>query len=162
MESRGSHAVFRGPAGRLAHGNQPDRANSGCVFATPSGPIAAVQGVTMQQQYQSDLTIYSGELQQIWQTPEHNTILGTRIQYGDFDTHNLQTGPSALPFIFPGPPANAADQQFTSMFNRISVYGYHQWQVFDPLQLIGGVAYDRLSFPGKFLDVRPFPEPTRP
>jgi outer membrane receptor protein involved in Fe transport len=30
------------------------------------------------------------------------------------------------------------------------VYGYHQWQLFDPLQLIGGVAYDRLSFPENF------------
>ena len=30
------------------------------------------------------------------------------------------------------------------------MYGYHQWQVFDPLQLIGGVAYDRLSFPENF------------
>jgi tetratricopeptide (TPR) repeat protein len=117
------------------------------VASAPFGPIAGVQGVALQQQYHSDLTIYSGELQQIWQTPEHNTILGTRIQYGDFDTHNLQTGQASLPFVFPPPPANAADQQFTSQFNRISVYGYHQWQVFDPLQLIGGVAYDRLSFP---------------
>ncbi len=38
----------------------------------------------MQQQYQSDLTIYSGELQQIWQTPEHTTILGTRYSVWQF------------------------------------------------------------------------------
>ncbi len=113
----------------------------------PGGTITAVQGVALQQQYHSDLTIYSGELQQIWQTPEHNTILGTRIQYGDFDTHNLQTGQAGFVTIFPPPPANAADQQFTTQFNHISVYGYHQWQILDPLQLIGGVAYDRLSFP---------------
>jgi outer membrane receptor protein involved in Fe transport len=55
-----------------------------------------------------------------------------------------------LPFPFPPLPASAAQQQFDSQFNRISVYGYHQWQVFDPLQLIGGVAYDRLSFPENF------------
>ena len=30
------------------------------------------------------------------------------------------------------------------------MYGYHQWQVFDPLQLIGGVAYDRITFPENF------------
>jgi outer membrane receptor protein involved in Fe transport len=116
---------------------------------TPTGPITTVPITPTHEQYQGDLTIYSGELQQIWQTPEHNTILGTRIQYGDFDTHNFQTGPYALP-IFPGPPTNAAQQQFDPQFNRISVYGYHQWQIFDPLQLIGGAAYDRLSFPENF------------
>jgi len=120
------------------------------AFAPGGTTITSVQGVALQQQYHSDLTVYSGELQQIWQTPEHNTILGTRIQYGDFDTHNLQTGQAGLVTIFPPPPANAADQQFTTQFNHISVYGYHQWQVFDPLQLIGGVAYDRLSFPENF------------
>ena len=120
------------------------------VLVPPSGPIATVLSTPTHEQYQGDLTIYSGELQQIWQTPEHNTILGTRIQYGTFDTHNLQTGPYALPFPFPPLPASAAQQQFNSQFNRISVYGYHQWQIFDPLQLIGGVAYDQLSFPENF------------
>ena len=121
-------------------------------LATPTGPITGIRRIPLQEQYHSDLTIYSGELQQIWQTPEHTTILGTRIQYGDFDTYNLQNGQntSGLPAVFPGSPTNAAQQNFDSQFNRISVYGYHQWQVFDPLQLIGGVAYDRLSFPENF------------
>ena len=39
---------------------------------------------------------------------------------------------------------------FASLFRRISVYGYHQWQIFDPLQLIGGVTYDRITFPENF------------
>lgn len=119
-------------------------------LGTPFGPITAVPSTPTHEQYQGDLTIYSGELQQIWQTPEHNTIMGTRIQYGDFDTHNLQTGPYNVAPLFPPPPASAAQQQFESQFNRISAYGYHQWQVFDPLQLIGGVAYDRLRFPENF------------
>ena len=58
-------------------------------------------GLTMQEHLEDDLTLYSGELQQIWQTPEHNTIVGARFQYGDFDIHNLQDTPSALPFLFP-------------------------------------------------------------
>ena len=102
----------------------------------------------MQEHFQDDLTLYSGELQQIWQTPEHNTIVGTRFQYGNFDIHNVQDTPSTLPFLFP--PDEAADQNFSSLFRRISVYGYHQWQVFDPLQLIGGVTYDRITFPENF------------
>jgi len=121
------------------------------VAFIPFTTITAVQGITMQEHLEDDLTIYSGELQQIWQTPEHNTILGTRIQYGNFDVHDLQNTPSAFAgTIFPGPPTNAAQQDISSVFKRISVYGYHQWQVFDPLQLVGGLAYDRLTFPENF------------
>ncbi|MGO8836445.1 MAG: TonB-dependent receptor domain-containing protein [Limisphaerales bacterium] len=116
----------------------------------PFGVPTAVYGLTMQERLQDDLTIYSGELQQIWQTPEHNTIVGTRFQYGNFDIHNVQDTPSNLGFLFPIPPADAADQNSSSLFRRISVYGYHQWQVFDPLQLIGGVTYDRITFPENF------------
>ena len=43
-----------------------------------------------------------------------------------------------------------AQQDFTSLFKRISFYGYHQWQIFEPLQLIGGVTYDRITYPENF------------
>ncbi len=119
------------------------------TFMSAGKPVS-VQGLTMQEQLEDDLTIYSGELQQIWQTPEHNTILGTRLQYGDFDIHNLQNIPSTLTFLFPTAPANAAQQDVGSVFKRISVYGYHQWQVVDSLQLIGGLAYDRITFPENY------------
>ncbi|MGA2180375.1 MAG: TonB-dependent receptor [Verrucomicrobiota bacterium] len=120
------------------------------LFAVvPSGTVTLLQPVTMQQWLENDLTIYSGELQQIWQTPEHNTIVGTRFQYGNFDTHNVQGQQFTLPpYLFP--PGNAADQDFSSLFRRVSAYGYHQWQIFDPLQLIGGVTYDRITFPENF------------
>ncbi len=118
------------------------------LTVVPAGVPTSVYGLTMQERFQDDLTLYSGELQQIWQTPEHNTIVGTRFQYGNFDIHNVQDTPSTLPFLFP--PDEAADQNFSSLFRRISVYGYHQWQVFDPLQLIGGVTYDRITFPENF------------
>jgi tetratricopeptide (TPR) repeat protein len=123
------------------------------VAFQPFKTLTAVQGINMHEHLANDLTIYSGELQQIWQTPTHNTILGARIQYGDSDASNVQNTPSALNSIFPGTPGNptnAAQQNISSLFKRISVYGYHQWQVFDPLQLIGGLAYDRLTFPESF------------
>lgn len=115
--------------------------------------LTTVRGITMHEKFGNDLTIYSGELQQIWQTPVHNTIVGTRIQYGSFDTHNLQNTPSSLAFVFQNPPTNSAQQDSSSLFKRISVYGYHQWQLFDSLQLIGGLAYDRLTFPQNFQTV---------
>lgn len=110
-------------------------------------PLVGVQGITMHQHYVDKLELYSGELQQIWQQPAHNTIIGARLQYGHFHTTTLQNTPSGLGSVFLVP---AADQDFTSPFKRVSVYGYHQWQIADPLQLIGGVSYDWLRFPENF------------
>jgi outer membrane receptor protein involved in Fe transport/Flp pilus assembly protein TadD len=112
--------------------------------------IDAMIGNTMHQHYENKLVIYSGELQQIWEEPDHNTIVGGRIQYGDFDTVNKQNLPGFLASFFPSPPTNAADQNISTTFRRYSVYGYHQWQIFDPLQLIGGVSYDWMEFPENF------------
>jgi len=123
------------------------------VAFVPFGPVTVVQGINMHEKLKNALAIYSGELQQIWQTPEHNTIIGTRIQYGDSDASNVQDTPAALNSIFPGTlsnPTNAAQQNLSSLFKRFSVYGYHQWQVFDPLQLIGGVTYDHITYPENF------------
>ena len=115
---------------------------------TPLGGTPySVQGLTMQENYQDRLTIYSGELQQIWEQAVHTTIVGARLQYGHFDTANEQDTPSTLPFAFSSP---AADQDIGSLFRRISFYGYHQWQILEPLQLIGGIAYDRITFPQDF------------
>jgi outer membrane receptor protein involved in Fe transport len=112
--------------------------------------LTSVQGLIMQENYVNRLTIYSGELQQIWEQPAHTTVVGGRVQYGHFDTANLQDTPSALVPIFPDPPAPAAEQDITSLFKRISFYGYHQWQIFEPLQLIGGLTYDWITFPENF------------
>jgi Tfp pilus assembly protein PilF len=112
--------------------------------------LTGVDGINMHQSFDSQQTIYSGELQQIWQTPEHNTIVGGRLQYGDFETANLQGAPSAFGSQFPNPPSSAAVQNFNSHFNRVSFYGYHEWQILDPLQLFGGLTYDWMKFPANF------------
>jgi tetratricopeptide (TPR) repeat protein/outer membrane receptor protein involved in Fe transport len=112
--------------------------------------LTSVQRITMRENFANRLTIYSGELQQILEQPAHTTIIGTRIQYGHFDASNLQDSPSTLNFIFPDPPEPDADQNLNSLFRRVSFYGYHQWQIFEPLQLIGGVAYDHITFPENF------------
>lgn len=117
------------------------------AFAPAVPMLTSVQGLTMQENYTNLLTIYSAELQQIWEQAEHTTVIGGRIQYGHFDTATLQDMPSHLAAVFQSP---AAQQDVTSLFKRISFYGYHQWQIFEPLQLIGGVAYDRITFPENF------------
>jgi len=93
------------------------------------------------------LDIYSGELQQIWEGPSHDTIVGARFQYGQFHTTVLQDNPDPVASAFLDLPP---EQDITSLFKRISFYGYHQWQIFEPLQLIGGVAYDHITYPENF------------
>jgi len=104
----------------------------------------------MTTSFENQMTIYSGELQQIWETPEHNTIIGARIQYGDVDTSDYLVYNFSVPdwlAYFPFPPAPAADQDFNSYFNRYSVYAYHQWQIWEPLQIVAGLTYDWLQYP---------------
>ncbi len=106
------------------------------------------QNITTREHYTDKLDIYSGELQQIWEEPVHNTIVGARIQYGHFDSTVLQVKPDPVEAAFTN--SIAAQQDITSLFKRISFYGYHQWQIFEPLQLIGGVTYDHITYPENF------------
>jgi Tfp pilus assembly protein PilF len=137
------------------------RLNDTTSFTNPAEPIlfesiipvlgiTSVHDLTIQENYQNRLNIYSGELQQIWEQAAHTTIVGTRFQYCHFDTANEQDIPSDLVNQFLPAPLPAADQDVTSIFSRISFYGYQQWQIFEPLQLIGGIAYDRITFPVDF------------
>jgi outer membrane receptor protein involved in Fe transport len=89
-------------------------------------------------------------VQQIFQQPGHNTILGARAQYGHFQTETLQDMPSTLGSVFSDPPAPSAQQDFTTLFKRFALYGYHQWEVTDWLELIGGASYDWITFPQDF------------
>ena len=112
--------------------------------------LVAVDALSIQQFLHGSLNMYSGELQQIWQTQEHNTVAGARFQYGHIDTSNFQINPSTAGPVFPPPPEPTADQDFSSMFRRLSLYGYHQWQILEALQFIGGVVYEHMTYPSNF------------
>jgi tetratricopeptide (TPR) repeat protein len=122
-------------------------AQSTLLGLTPGGRLRGVDIVNMHEQFTGGVEIYTGELQQIWQQHSHTTIVGTRFQYGHFDTANLQNIPSAFFFAFSNP---AADQDIHSLFKRLSFYGYHSWQLADELQVIGGLSYDQVTFPENF------------
>ena len=95
--------------------------------------------------YQRDLNAYSAELQQIWQGHGHTLIAGARYQIGWADTIAAVNDT----FTF-----TTLNQQFTTDLQRISFYGYDQWQPFNTLMLVGGVSYDRLRYP-KDIDTSP-------
>jgi Tfp pilus assembly protein PilF/outer membrane receptor protein involved in Fe transport len=117
------------------------------LYFVPFGSLTAVRGLNMVQDFTGSVEIWSTELQQIWQQGQHTTILGARFQWGDFRTQNLQTQPSELPGQFAVP---AADQDFTTAFQRATVYAYHYWLLPADLQLIAGLTYDHLTYPRNF------------
>ena len=88
--------------------------------------------------FRRELDAYSSELQQIWQTPKHALIVGGRYQTGETDTRSQLT--RQLQGV-------VTDQDIEADLDRVSLYAYHHWQVFEPLRLIGGISYDYLNFP---------------
>jgi Tfp pilus assembly protein PilF len=118
----------------------------------PTQELAAVNGLTMRDYFKGQPEIYSGELQQIWEQDRHNTIIGGRFEYGHLENASIQGVPSHDPGYFPAQFKPAAVQDIRSLFERVSLYGYHQWQVVDALQLTGGVTYDWLRFPVNYLN----------
>lgn len=122
------------------------------VNRTPQG-LDYVEPFFISQSYLSDLEIYSAELQQIWQRGRHTTVAGGRYQGGQFDTHSLQVGPFGtdnIGFITPDSETPAQQTNYAVCFERLSFYGYHQWQVLDPLWIVAGISYDWIKFPANF------------
>ena len=139
-------------AGRLSDRftvRNPEQPN---LFIVTEGNIPGyVQPFTITENYQSRTEIYSVEGQQIWQTPKHTTIAGSRFQWGEFDTHNRQNDPVAgdSGAFFPTNRPTVL-QNFSTDFERLSFYGYHYWKIVEMLQIFGGLSYDLVTFPENF------------
>ena len=127
--------------------------NTGVI--DPSIPINTTFLIGTPENYTITPNIYSTELQQIWETPEHTTIIGTRYQWGD-NHYQLWQGNTYDPIVnsfFPGPNQGVPpyptiiQQDFTSDFQHLTVYGYHNWQIADAFMLAGGLSYDNLYMP---------------
>jgi Flp pilus assembly protein TadD len=155
--SPGVHTLFL--AGRLQDNTFTTNAEAQALMtfenlvnpANARGPTH-VNGIrdtaTYYQQIQVDFDIYSAELQQIWETDSHNTIIGSRLQYGDFLTENHERHPSQLAGI--ALPDPAPTQDIGTLYKRSSTYAYHDWQIFEPLQVIGGITYDQMVYPANY------------
>jgi tetratricopeptide (TPR) repeat protein len=95
--------------------------------------------------YESELEIYTAELQHIWQWQNYSTILGARYQIGEFDTTN------AMPEVFLGVPLiPATARRVETDLERTTLYGYQHWKPFASVHLIGGLSYDHIRFPENF------------
>lgn len=101
---------------------------------------------TFRDGYESEFTVYSAELQQIWQQSRHTVILGGRVQKGDVDTTDvLDLRPRSAFSVNYNNPASLTNT--STDLDRFSGYAYYMLQVFEPLQLIAGLSYDYLNFP---------------
>jgi len=92
----------------------------------PTGQIVGVGQAPAQISYASDLTAYTAELQQIFQSTSQCLVLGARYQAGDIETHSFVQR------------LVATNQTITPDLTRASVYGYYSYQVAESLQLTAG------------------------
>lgn len=146
--SPGNHTLFLGVRLNDEFSSHNPLRGTLVLNQNPVDGILLVAPTTLNEDYRSKLTIYSAELQQIAQQPRHTTVIGARVQFGEFDTEVVQNRFQNP--LFGTDVGYAAHQDVASDFQRTSLYGYHSWEIIDSLQLIGGVTYDHLTFPENF------------
>jgi tetratricopeptide (TPR) repeat protein len=150
----GSHTLFLGSYWQ-DHLHVTDPAQ-GVLALRSTGAVAAVAVPmlpTAHLDYQNDFSGLSGELQHLWKEKDQTVIVGGRFQSGSFDTSSALGATTPYRFNLAGlaisnPPVA---RSFQTDFQRFNVYGYHHWQVADPVLLVAGVSYDHLEAPDNFL-----------
>ena len=140
------------------------------------GDVTATPLLLDRNQIDVSLEKYSAELQQIWQLPEHTTVIGGLYSWGKLHFRNVEWYPyntetagnvfdvflgilGADTFNDPLHPFKIADQNITADFHHLKLYGYHDWQIADSLKLSVGIAYDYLHKPS-VVDAAPFNDQT--
>lgn len=98
--------------------------------------------------YDLDLEVGTAELQQIITEGPHTLVAGVRYQEGSFHVRSVleDIAPQRLA-VFTDP---AARDDFDADFERLNVYLYETLRVSRALTLIGGVTFDRLTYPDHF------------
>ena len=142
----GSHTLFL--AGRLENTYERENPVQGTLFLNRLfGPISSVAPLFYRQDYRSDLELYSGDLQHILQHGDHTFVAGARYQQGEFETENEQSNG----VLFNGGNVSfPIEQRLQSDLERQSAYAYHHWQMLPQVFLVGGVSYDRVTFPENY------------
>ena len=138
----GVHTLFLG--GRLVSNQEErDRGVLLPVLSTNGNLQVVTDSEPFDARYDSDFETYTGELNQIFQTRHLTTILGTRLQLGEFETRNRLTA-VAFPGFFQPIDTTSDDD-----FRRFSVYGYQTFTL-DHLSVTAGLSYDQVTFPENF------------
>ena len=117
------------------------------VFFTTGGAVAQTGILIDNTKVNIDPTLYSIELQQIWETSDHTTVIGSRYQWGQIHYRDFESGGGILgSFLFPN-PSDINNQDLTVDDQYLTVYGYHRWQLLDPLSVELGISCDWEELP---------------
>jgi tetratricopeptide (TPR) repeat protein/outer membrane receptor protein involved in Fe transport len=145
--SPGIHTLLLG--GRLANDQRfSDSDLEELILQRHAGGAPTLFSQLFDVKYQSVFEGYTFELNQIFQTDAHLTILGGRYQAGTFHTTDQLTLVNHdLDILFNSPPAL---DDVTADFERISAYAYHTWEILPRLRITGGLSYDRITYPVNF------------
>ncbi|HOX58471.1 MAG TPA: FecR domain-containing protein [Candidatus Paceibacterota bacterium] len=111
-----------------------------------AGNVIAADGATLDASYRNDMEIYLAELNHVLQSDRISLSLGGRWQGGSFAADSVFSNPGQLGFLFNPQTPSSSDEGF----QRLTAYGYLTVEPFDRLWLIGGTAYDDLTYPGNF------------
>lgn len=111
-------------------------------------PIADPGVAPFGYDYRHDFEIYTAELNHILEFDRHTTIVGGRVQAGEFDASTtLNDAPlGAFAGQFGGVTASSGNGDF----ERESAYLYHTWEIVSDLRLTGGISYDNIVAPANF------------
>jgi Tfp pilus assembly protein PilF len=113
---------------------------TGATYASDSEPFDI--------NYHNQIEIYTAEINQIVQLNRLTLSVGARYQPGDIHTQVVFTNPPGLvPFLFNQPSDRT---NVSAGFERFTGYGYATVEPLDRVWLIGGFAYDDLTYPRNF------------
>jgi Tfp pilus assembly protein PilF len=113
-----------------------------------NGAITLAGTTPLDVNYHDEFEIYLAELNQLFQWNRVTLSLGGRWQGGSFQTQaQFANPPPGLASLFNNPVAQAS---LDEGFNRLTGYGYLTVEPFDRLWLIGGAAYDDMTYPDNF------------
>ncbi len=134
------------------------------VAGNSGGSIVGVNTLYAYGTIRLNPKLNSTELQQIWESPGHTTIVGSRFQWGDIHYQNREWSTPELDGIngngvalFGDTFPNIVSQDFTENFYHYTAYGYHTWQIADPFSVTVGLDYDWLHKPAN-VSTTPFTE----
>lgn len=120
------------------------------VLAVANGPLTPAPSGSgpLTTELNSRFTLYSADIQHIWETEKFSLIAGGRWQSGSADTD------TRLIEANNGFPVTSLAQNESGQLNRGDAYAYGSWQMTSKLRVISGVSYTHLEYP-RNLDLPP-------
>jgi Tfp pilus assembly protein PilF len=119
---------------------------NGVVTNTMGNVFGAGTGDRFNVSYNSQFQAFGGELQQIWRTPQHTIVAGFRGQTADIDSQSdvAFAGGFIPSFYF---DSGSIRRIGNTDLERLSGYGYWQWQIVNSFSILGGVSVEHIRFP---------------